>query len=59
MGSDNGGDRAALMYTLICSCKLNGVEPEAYLRHVLTVIAEHPINKVKALLPWNLNIPAD
>ncbi len=59
MGSDSGGERAALMYTLIGSCKLNGVEPEAYLRHVLAVIADHPINKIKDLLPWNLNIPAD
>ncbi|WP_413739798.1 IS66 family transposase [Sodalis sp. RH14] len=59
MGSDSGGDRAALMYTLIGSCKLNGVEPEAYLRHVLANIVDHPINKIKELLPWNLNIPAE
>ncbi|MFT4464143.1 MAG: IS66 family transposase, partial [Sodalis sp. (in: enterobacteria)] len=58
-GSDSGGDRAALMYTLIGSCKLNGVEPEAYLRHVLAIIADHPINKIKELLPWNLTIPAE
>ncbi|NDL66089.1 IS66 family transposase [Enterobacteriales bacterium SAP-6] len=59
MGSDSGGERAALMYTLIGSCKLNGVEPEAYLRHVLAIIADHPINKIKDLLPWNLNIPKE
>ncbi|MFT4465342.1 MAG: transposase domain-containing protein, partial [Sodalis sp. (in: enterobacteria)] len=58
-GSDSGGDRAALMYTLIGSCKLNGVEPEAYLRHVLAIIADHLINKIKELLPWNLTIPAE
>ncbi|MFT4466207.1 MAG: transposase domain-containing protein, partial [Sodalis sp. (in: enterobacteria)] len=58
-GSDSGGDRAALMYTLIGSCKLNGGAPEAYLRHVLAIIADHPINKIKELLPWNLTIPAE
>ncbi|MFT4465637.1 MAG: transposase domain-containing protein, partial [Sodalis sp. (in: enterobacteria)] len=58
-GSDSAGDRAALMYTLIGSCKLNGVEPEAYLRHVLAIIVDHPINKIKELLPWNLTIPAE
>ncbi|MFT4466136.1 MAG: transposase domain-containing protein, partial [Sodalis sp. (in: enterobacteria)] len=58
-GSDSGGARAALMYTLIGSCKLNGVEPEAYLRYVLAIIADHPINKIKELLPWNLTIPAE
>jgi len=58
MSSDSGGDRAALMYTLIGSCKLNGVEPEAYLRHVLAIIADHPINRITDLLPWNLTILA-
>lgn len=45
--------------TPIGSCKLNGVEPEAYLRHVLATIADHPIYKIKELVPWNLNIPAE
>ncbi|MGL4232181.1 MAG: IS66 family transposase [Casimicrobium sp.] len=51
-GSDAGGERAAAIYSLIGTAKLNGIDPEAYLRHVLTHINEHPINKIKALLPW-------
>ena len=53
-GSDAGGHRAALIYSLIETCKFNGIDPEAYLRHVLTVIADHPINRLAELLPWNL-----
>lgn len=53
-GSDLGGERAASMYSLIGSAKLNGIDPEAYLRTVLTRIAEHPINRIDELLPWNL-----
>jgi hypothetical protein len=52
--SDVGGQRAAAIYSLIETCKLSGVDPEAYLRHVLSVIADHPINRVAELLPWNL-----
>jgi transposase len=51
MGADSGGDRAAAMYSLIGSCKLGDIEPEAYLRHVLTHIADHPINRIDELLP--------
>ena len=51
-GSDSGGERAAVFYTLIRTAKLNGLEPEAYLRDVLTRIGEHPINRVDDLLPW-------
>lgn len=52
-GSDRGGERAAAMYSLIGTAKLNGVDPEAWLRHVLTHIADHPINRVDEFLPWN------
>jgi transposase len=57
-GSDAGGERAAVFYTLIRTAKLNGIEPEAYLREVLTRIGEHPINALDALLPWNIFRPA-
>jgi hypothetical protein len=51
-GSDSGGDRAAILYTLIQTATLNGLDPEAYLRDVLARIAEHPINRIDNLLPW-------
>jgi hypothetical protein len=57
-GSDAGGDRAAIFYTLIRSAKLNGLEPEAWLRDVLTRIGDHPINRLDELLPWNTAQPA-
>jgi len=53
-GSDAGGERAAIFYTLIRSAKMNGLEPEAYLRDVLTRIGEHPVNAIDDLLPWNI-----
>jgi transposase len=52
-GSDTGGDRAAALYTLIQTAKLNRLDPEAWLRDVLTRIADHPINRIGDLLPWN------
>jgi transposase len=51
-GSDSGGRRAAILYTLIQTAALNGLDPEAYLRHVLARIADHPINRIDDLLPW-------
>ena len=51
-GSDAGGERAAAIYSLIETCKLNDIDPEAYLRSILTNIADHPINRVAELLPW-------
>jgi len=53
-GSDCGGERAAAMYSLIGSAKLNGLDPEFYLRTVLSQIADHPISRIEELLPWNL-----
>jgi transposase len=52
-GSDTGGERAATIYSLIETCKLNTIDPEAYLRGVIARIADHPINRVAELLPWN------
>ncbi|WP_173984721.1 IS66 family transposase [Magnetospirillum sp. SS-4] len=57
-GSDAGGDRAAVLYTLIETAKLNGRDPEAYLRDVIGRIADHPINRIADLLPWNIAAPA-
>ena len=53
-GSDRGGERAATLYSLIASAKLNGLDPEAYLREVLSRIADHPITRIEELLPWNI-----
>jgi hypothetical protein len=53
VGSDAGGERAAAIYSLVGTAKLNGIDPQAYLRHVLERIADHPINAVEELLPWH------
>jgi transposase len=58
-GSDHGGDRGAMLYSLIGTCKLNGIDPEAYLRHILSVLADWPINRVAELLPWNVDLTAE
>ena len=52
-GSDKGGERAAAIYTLIGTAKLNAIDAEAYLRDVLARIADHPAHRIDALLPWN------
>ena len=54
MGSDAGGERAASIYSLVETAKLNGLDPERYLREVLGRIADHPINRIDELLPWNI-----
>ena len=51
-GSDAGGQRAACVYTLVETAKMNGINPQAYLTNVLGRIAEHPIHQIDALLPW-------
>jgi transposase len=55
-GSDAGGDRAAGIYSLIATARMNGLDPEAYLRHVLECIADHPINRIEELLPWRVEL---
>ena len=52
-GSDRGGDRAALMYSLIVTAKMNDVDPQAWLTDALARIAAHPVQKLDELLPWN------
>ncbi len=57
-GSDKGGERAASVLSLIETAKLNGLDPEAYLRDILARVADHPINRIGDLLPWNLETHA-
>lgn len=56
VGSDSGGERAAALYSLLGTAKLNGLDPQAYLTHVLENIASYPINRVDELLPWNVSL---
>ena len=58
-GADSGGERAAAIYSLIGTAKLNGLDPEAYLRQALQRIADHPINRIEQLLPWNVVAAAE
>ena len=52
VGSDAGGDTAAVIYTLLGTARLNGINPQRYLRYVLERIADHPSNRIDELLPW-------
>jgi transposase len=52
-GSERGGRRAAAMYSLIITAKMNDVDPQAWLTDVLSRIATHPAHRLDALLPWN------
>ena len=56
LGADTGGERAEAIYSLIGTAKLNGLNPEAYLQYVLERIADHPINRIEDLLPWNVAV---
>ena len=53
-GSDAGGETAARLYSLVGTCRLNGLDPHRYLHHVLERIAMHPINRLDELLPWRV-----
>jgi hypothetical protein len=52
-GSDRGGQRAAVMYSLIVTAKMNDIDPQAWLADILARIAGHPVQKLDDLLPWN------
>ena len=56
-GSDRGGQRAAIMYSLIITAKMNDIDPQAWLADVLARIAEHPTQQIDELLPWNWRPP--
>jgi transposase len=53
-GSDDGGERAAAIYTILGTARLSDLNPEKCLRYVLERIAGHPINRIDELLPWNV-----
>ena len=57
-GSDRGGERAAAMYSLIVTAKMNDIDPQAWLADVLARIAAHPVQRLDELLPWNWKPPA-
>ena len=53
LGSDAGGNRAAVFYTITQTCKMGAINPEAYLADVLSRVADHPAKRIHELLPWN------
>jgi hypothetical protein len=55
-GSDRGGERAAAIYTLVATAKLNDIDPEAWLADVLQRINDHPASRLDELLPWNWKV---
>lgn len=59
VGSIKGGHASALFYSLVETCKLNGVEPEAWLTDVIERIGSHPINRIDELLPWRWQAARD
>lgn len=56
-GSDGGGNIASAFYTLIETAKLNDINPEKYLKNVLSVIQDYNSQKIEELLPWNIKLP--
>ena len=52
-GSDRGGQRAAMMYSLITTAKMNDIDPQAWLADILARIANHPAHRLGELMPWN------
>jgi transposase len=58
-GSDRGGERAASMYTLITTAKLNDINPQAWLANVLARVADHPASRLHELLPWHWKTARD
>ncbi len=56
IGAESGGDRAATLYTIIETAKLNDVDPEAYIRTLITRIDTHPAKRIAELLPWNVKL---
>ncbi len=56
-GSDRGGERAAMMYSLITTAKMNDVDPQAWLADILARIASHPVHRIEELMPWNWIAP--
>lgn len=55
-GSDAGGERSGVLYSLIGTCQLNSMGPEAWLRYVICHIQEWPVNQIRELLPWKVDI---